>query len=73
MVDRASIVPEGESLRRALRWLSDRRQIDPPLPVAALVEEAAVRFDLTPLQEEFLLQRWAAVVADDNSAERADR
>jgi len=50
MAERSSIVPEGESVRRALRWLSEQRQTDPAAPSAALVEEAAVRFDLTPLQ-----------------------
>ena len=40
-----------ESLRRALRWLSDQRRHD-----AAAIEEAARRFDLSPADEEFLLR-----------------
>lgn len=46
-----SLMPEGEALRRALRWLSDERRHD-----AQAIEEAARRFDLTPLDEEFLLR-----------------
>ena len=68
MAERSSIVPEGESVRRALRWLSEQRQTDPAAPSAALVEEAAVCFDLTPLQGEFLLQRWAMYKGDGDSA-----
>jgi hypothetical protein len=50
--------PEGESLRRALRWLGERRRADPSVPRARLVNEAAQRFDLSPKDEEFLLLNW---------------
>lgn len=42
--------PSGQALRDALRWLSAERRHD-----AAAVEEACRRFDLSPLDEEFLL------------------
>jgi hypothetical protein len=50
--------PEGEALRRAMRWLSEQRRADPSAPRARLVNEAAQRFDLTPKDEEFLLLEW---------------
>lgn len=53
------LTPQGELLRRAMRWLDDRRRDGVELPRARLVEEAAVRFNLTPWEEEFLLQTWA--------------
>ncbi len=55
----SELLPEGESLRRAVRWLSD--QIDRPdhRPVHKLIDEAALRFDLTPLEVEFLQRQWA--------------
>lgn len=53
------LVPQGELLRRAMRWLDDRRREGVELPRARLVEEAAIRFNLTPFEEEFLLQTWA--------------
>jgi hypothetical protein len=43
------ILPHGESLRRALRWMSEQGRHD-----AAAIDEAAQRFDLTPLEEDFL-------------------
>jgi hypothetical protein len=52
------LMPEGEALRRALRWLDDRVRADPRLDRAKLVGEAARRFDLTPTDEEFLLRNW---------------
>ncbi len=45
-----SVLPHGEQLRRAVTWLSAQ-----PTRGAAAIEEAARRFDLTPLEEEFLL------------------
>lgn len=52
------LVPQGELLRRAMRWLDDRRRVGVELPRSRLVEEAALRFNLTPYEEEFLLQTW---------------
>lgn len=42
--------PTGEGLRKAVRWLSDEGRHD-----AAAIDEAALRFDLGPLDTEFLL------------------
>ena len=55
----ARLQPQGELLRRAMRWLDDRRREGIEMPRARLVEEAAMRFNLTPWEEEFLLQTWA--------------
>ena len=46
------IVPKGEALRRAVAWLAEHGSW-----TAQLVEEACQRFDLGPLDEEFLLQK----------------
>ncbi len=55
---RGGVIPAGEGIRMALRWLSDRRQEDPGAPRMKLVEEAALRFDLTPVETEFLISNW---------------
>ncbi len=47
--------PEGESLRRAVRWISGQLQEDPAQRVASLVNDATLRFDLTPRETEYLL------------------
>ena len=46
-------VPEGENLRRAVRWLSEHGPL-----TRETINEAGLRFDLTPLEEEFLLREF---------------
>ena len=50
--------PGGEPIRRALRWLSERRREEPDATRMKLIEEAALRFDLTPLDVDFLASAW---------------
>ena len=49
-----SIVPEGEQLRKAVKWVSDERTEHPGAPLFILIEKACLKFDLTPKDEEFL-------------------
>ena len=58
MANSNGIAPQGEGLRRALRWLSERRREEPKAPRLKLVEEAALRFDLTPAEADFLAMEW---------------
>ena len=48
-------MPEGEEIKMAIKWVSLRREETPEIPVAKLIEEAAFRFDLSPLDQEFLV------------------
>jgi len=48
-----SLLPEHEGLRRAVQWLAAQTPRD-----AGLIEEASRRFDLSPIDEEFLLQHF---------------
>ncbi len=59
MAGAEGMMPHGESLRRALRWLDDRAKDEPKLDRTRAVSEAAQRFDLSPMEEDFLLQNWA--------------
>ena len=54
-MDNKGLVPKGENLRRAIVWLSDLGQKNIN---ASTIEEACVRFDLTPKEEEFLLKNF---------------
>ena len=51
--------PHGEALRRAMRWLDERAREDAQADKLKLVSEAAARFDLSPLEEEFLIGNWS--------------
>ena len=51
-----SIFPEGEQLRKAVKWVSDARTEHPGAPLFTLIEKACLKFDLTPKDEEFLMR-----------------
>ncbi|MGD0282762.1 MAG: hypothetical protein ABSB95_10405 [Dissulfurispiraceae bacterium] len=50
-----SILPEGEQLRRAVKWISDERLDNPEASLFKLIEKACLKFDLPPKDEEFLI------------------
>jgi dihydrodipicolinate synthase/N-acetylneuraminate lyase len=56
-MSRESLIPHGEALRRAVRWLGEQGGHD-----VATLEEAARRFDLTPAEEQFLLEHFRRAV-----------
>jgi len=47
--------PAGESLKQALRWISMERQDRPNVRLGELIEQASQRYDLSPAEEQFLL------------------
>ena len=49
------LFPDGEDVRRAVRWVSGSRQENPDEPVMRLVKEAIFKFDLSPKDAEFLI------------------
>ena len=61
-----SVLPRGAALRRAVRWLSEQRSESPGANVAVLIEQASIRFDLSPLDENYLLDQlvWSIVPSD---------
>lgn len=48
------LIPEGEALRRAFQWLAEQGG----QCTLMTIEQASLRFDLTPCDEEFLLQQF---------------
>ncbi|MBF0187096.1 MAG: hypothetical protein HQL50_04140 [Magnetococcales bacterium] len=49
----STIIPQGESFRRALKWLGSRAS-----RTDADLDEAGRRFNLTPLEQEFLIRQF---------------
>ncbi|RIK94790.1 MAG: hypothetical protein DCC71_23140 [Proteobacteria bacterium] len=62
------ILPEGENVRRALRWIAEERRARPDAPLAKLLDEAMRRFDLTPIQCERLVELYRAARERDPDA-----
>jgi hypothetical protein len=50
-----SILPEGEQLRRAVKWISDERIEHPEKKLSGLVGDACLKFDLSPKDAAFLV------------------
>jgi ABC-type arginine transport system ATPase subunit len=45
----------SQELRRAVKWVSERRQEDPSLTIAQLLAEAGPKFNLSPKDQEGLM------------------
>jgi hypothetical protein len=54
----SDLEPKGESFRRALRWISEERQARPDADIKKIILEAGLRFDLPPLDQEFLWNKF---------------
>ena len=49
----SSILPEGTAIRKAVQWVSKLRE-EGNTTLATLIEEACVRFNLSPKDSDFL-------------------
>jgi len=52
----ADIKPQGEALKKAIQWISEKRKKDPGIAPAKFVDQAAFQYDLSPKDSEFLLR-----------------
>lgn len=50
-----TIQPEGENIRKVLKWISGQVEDHPGTPLNNLVNEAILRFDLNPREAKFLV------------------
>lgn len=50
------LLPDGEDVRRAVKWVSGNLQENPEEPVQALVQKAIFKFDLSPKDSDFLMR-----------------
>ncbi len=51
-----SLTPEGEGLRRAIKWISGNLEEKGDGSLQKLIQEAVLRFDLSPKDAEFLMK-----------------
>jgi hypothetical protein len=63
----SDVLPEGESLRNAVRWISDQLRGDAERPIGPLVEAATLRFDLNPREAEYLAAFYRKARADQEA------
>lgn len=50
-----TVMPEGDAIRGAVKWISGKLQEDPNKPIKKLINDAVSRFDLSPKDTEFLM------------------
>ncbi len=51
-----TIIPEGERIRKAIKWISSYlNEEGEKKSINSLIEEASMRYNLSPKEEEFLL------------------
>jgi hypothetical protein len=50
----ATIMPEGEEIQKAIQWVSENLEEKREQSLQKLVEKAVFKFDLSPVDAEFL-------------------
>lgn len=51
----STLIPQGEDLRRAVKWITDTLEAQSDQSRTKIIEEAVFQFDLSPLEAEFLI------------------
>jgi hypothetical protein len=54
-----SILPEGEQMRKAIKWISDKRLDTPQANLFKLIDDACLKFDLTPKDADVITHFFA--------------
>lgn len=49
-----TIMPHGDEIRKAVAWISEIRLEKPETDPNELVEQACIKFNLSPLEAEYL-------------------
>ena len=49
-----SVLPQGEELRKAVKWISDKKQYESETDLKKLIQQAGLKFNLSPKEETYL-------------------
>jgi hypothetical protein len=63
----STVQPRSEQLKKAVKWISEKRKENPDINLTKLVDEAGFQFDLSPKDSQFLLR----LVRNDDSQNSA--
>ena len=64
----SNVMPDGDDLRNAVKWVSANIQESPGQLVQPLVQQAIFKFDLSPRDAEFLIGFFSQRREEDNRA-----
>jgi hypothetical protein len=56
--ERKAMIQLEVGLRKAIEWISQSRQDDPATSLVTLIEAACRKFDLSPIQADFLYRHF---------------
>ncbi len=51
----ATIMPDSDDVQRAIKWISQCIEEKPDQSIPKLIEQAVFKFDLSPVDSEFLM------------------
>ena len=54
----STVLPQSETLRRAVKWIYEELKIDENQNKMKLLNDATLKFDLSPSEGEFLLNMY---------------
>lgn len=60
----SQILPQGELVRRAAAYIAEKRREQPHIPLSDILDEAGMRFTLSPLESEALYALFTPNSAD---------
>lgn len=64
-----TVMPEGGAVRKAVQWVSKMREEGAKASLAILIEQASVRFNLSPKDCEFLNRFFSEQQASERKKE----
>ncbi len=59
-------MPEGTAVRKAVQWISKTRADGAKAPLATLIEQASIRFNLSPKDCDFLNRFFSEQLATES-------
>lgn len=63
------MLPKGEKIRKAIYWVNEMKKDFPDKTLLNLANEANMKFDLTPVDSEFLIKFFKSVEAGEISGD----
>jgi len=51
-----TVQPEGENIRKAFKWIAEEHKYNPEAKLAKLIQEACLKFDLAPMDADYLFK-----------------
>ncbi len=62
-------MPEGTAVRKAVQWISKTREEGAKAPLATLIEQASIRFNLSPKDCDFLNRFFSEQLTSESKKE----